>query len=85
MELDSTIWVGTGVLAVIVLTGGLWAFRTWRKTREEDEHVGFIFGLIELVLDSPVKETKRELAEIPLAQCLLIRCSIVDRVGIARI
>ena len=61
----ATTWSIIGVLAVIILGVALWAFRTWRKTQDESERLAFVFDLVDLVLEALVRETKRELAQIP--------------------
>ena len=68
-------------IAVVVLAGlALIAFRYWRSKQGEDERTDFLCDLIELVLDTLVKETKQELADIPLSEVEEIARAVYDKV-----
>lgn len=64
---QGTIWALAGIAVVLLLTVILLVFRWWRKRQDnEDEQWNFVMDLVEKVIEAIIKETREQLADIPL-------------------
>jgi len=61
------VWPIVWIVTLVVFAVGLLVFRWWRKRQdEENDQWTTVWDLIELLIESVIKEAKQQLADIPL-------------------